>query len=243
MFQPRRNPNPFTQPFAYTRIGGFSPTGITGLTLWLDAVQITGAVNGGALAQWDDASGGGRHVTQATAANQPTYQTSVRNGLPVVRFDGTNDRLARVGMTGIDAARQLVAVVAASTNSGGERHMFNARQTSGAATIIRQQLSTHRAQLRGVQVAASTGGTAWAVHIVHNDAGSVTYRRNGTLEGTTTATLSVNTAPTDMYVGNEITANFWVGDIAEIVWYTSASDFAAGDITALETYLRNKWAI
>jgi hypothetical protein len=40
---------------------------------------------------WSDISGNGNDFTQGTSANQPTYQTNVLNGYPVVRFDATND--------------------------------------------------------------------------------------------------------------------------------------------------------
>jgi len=221
----------------------FNPASIAGLVLHLDASTISGLSDGQAVAQWSDLSGSGRHVTQATGANQPTYRTGVQNGRAVVRFDGTNDGLARTGMSGISAARNLVAIVAKSSTSGGERFTFTARQSLGAAVLMRLLSGTHRIQQRGLTVSAANAPTTWQLHLSYNDSSSVTYRRSGTLIGTATGTLGPNTAPVDMYVGNEINTNFWNGDISEILWYTSATDFDAAAITALEAHLRAKWGL
>ncbi|MDZ4771076.1 MAG: hypothetical protein SGJ24_18295 [Chloroflexota bacterium] len=215
---------------------------IAGLTLHLDASAITGLTDGQAVAQWDDLSGGARHVTQATGVNQPTYRTGVQNGRAVVRFDGTNDFMSRTGMSGISAARNLVAIVAKSSTSGGERFTFVARQTTGTAALMRLQSGAHRAQVRSGNVAATDAPTTWQLHLAHNDSVNASYRRTGTLIGTASI-IGTNTAPTDLYVGNEVSGNFWDGDIGEILWYTSATDFSSTDILALEAYLRGRWDI
>src|SRR5690606_16469989 len=59
--------------------------------LWLDASDLTSA---GALSSWADKSGAGNTVTQATSGSQPVVVLDELNGLPVVRFDGENDRLS-----------------------------------------------------------------------------------------------------------------------------------------------------
>ncbi len=73
------------------------PGGVTGEALWLRADAGTSTTtNGAALSQWNDQSLNVNNVTQATAANQPTYRNNTTDNVnfnPVVRFDGTNDRL------------------------------------------------------------------------------------------------------------------------------------------------------
>ena len=56
--------------------------------LWLDASDastITDA-GGGAVSQWRDKSGFGRHMSQATALRRPTTGTRTQNGLNVIDF-------------------------------------------------------------------------------------------------------------------------------------------------------------
>ena len=49
------------------------------------------ASNGEAVKTWQDQSGNFNHVTQTTAARQPTFNTGVLNGMPAVSFDGGDD--------------------------------------------------------------------------------------------------------------------------------------------------------
>jgi hypothetical protein len=75
----------------------FSPADFSGLLLWLKADAITGAVDGAALAQWDDQSGNGYHCTQAVAGNRPIYSATGVDGTPEVALcyidmDGTVQR-------------------------------------------------------------------------------------------------------------------------------------------------------
>ncbi len=55
----------------------FSPTSITGCSLWLDGADATTLTQaGGTVSQWSDKSGNARHITQATTGNQPTYSST-----------------------------------------------------------------------------------------------------------------------------------------------------------------------
>ena len=71
----------------------FTPTNLPDLQLWLPADRINQA-NNTAVATWSDQSGNGYDATQGGSAARPTYIASGLNGLPVVRFDGTDDRLS-----------------------------------------------------------------------------------------------------------------------------------------------------
>jgi len=80
--------------------------GLSGL--WAQTVPVTNNLKAhfkadgltpGALATWSDASGSANHLTQSTVANQPTVVANVLNGMPVVRFDGTNDNMKKSAFT------------------------------------------------------------------------------------------------------------------------------------------------
>lgn len=72
-----------------------TPGELSGLELWLRADSISGLDDGDPVETWTDESGEGNDVTQGTAAKRPLYKTNVQNGLPVVRFDGSDDYLQR----------------------------------------------------------------------------------------------------------------------------------------------------
>lgn len=91
--------------------GGFTPRSIAGLALWLDASDGSTVFDaasggspvsaGGAVWRWEDKSGNGRHFTQTTTNNHPTY-TGTLNGRNVITFDGSNDDLRRSGVNHSD---------------------------------------------------------------------------------------------------------------------------------------------
>ena len=62
--------------------------------LWLDAADpSTITTVSGAVSQWNDKSGNGRHATQTTAGSRPAYSSTGFNSLPGVTFDGSNDQM------------------------------------------------------------------------------------------------------------------------------------------------------
>lgn len=71
----------------------FRPVDIPGCVLWFEADRIGGLADGAGVAQWDDLSGLGHHLKQATGANQPLFKVNRANGKPTVLFDGSNDYL------------------------------------------------------------------------------------------------------------------------------------------------------
>ena len=57
--------------------------------------NLTGTI-GGIVAQWDDSSGTGNHVVEATQASMPLVQVDVLNGFSGAKYDGVDDRLTKV---------------------------------------------------------------------------------------------------------------------------------------------------
>lgn len=72
--------------------------------LWVraaDASTLYDATSGGSLvaadgtvARLEDKSGNSRHFTQSTSGSRPARKTVIQNGLDVLRFDGTADRMS-----------------------------------------------------------------------------------------------------------------------------------------------------
>ncbi len=93
------------------RMRHLKPREIQGCQLALDASIATSlydATSGGSLvaadgavARWEDQSGSGYHVTQATGTKQPLRRVANRAGLDALQFDNTDDRLinASIGTT------------------------------------------------------------------------------------------------------------------------------------------------
>ena len=81
--------------------GEWSPALLASTACWLDAADIATItlVSGTNVSEWRDKSGNGRHATQATSANQPTYISSGMNSLGLVDWDGSNDAMTISGGT------------------------------------------------------------------------------------------------------------------------------------------------
>ena len=65
----------------------FSPAGIRGLELWLDASDTNSVtVTNGRVSQWNDRSTNGFHAVQTVAESRPGYRSQLRGGLPMLQF-------------------------------------------------------------------------------------------------------------------------------------------------------------
>lgn len=89
---PYKNAPPFTPRLALplrsiAQTASFTPLSINGCSLWLDAIDRSSlTLSGTTVSQWNDKSGSGLNVTQATGSLQPTYNSASLNNLPSIRF-------------------------------------------------------------------------------------------------------------------------------------------------------------
>ena len=94
----------------------WTPANIT-TALWLDAADATTiTLNSSTVSQWNDKSGNGRNMTQATALRQPTYTASGLNGLPVLSFNG--DSLTNASYNWGNSSSSVFAVLRKNTSAG-----------------------------------------------------------------------------------------------------------------------------
>jgi len=85
-----------------------------GLCLWLKAdAGVT--LNGSTVSRWADQSGKGNDAIQTETQRQPSLVRNALNRLPVLRFDGADDRL---GLTGSNRISQISLFVMMKTDSG-----------------------------------------------------------------------------------------------------------------------------
>lgn len=67
------------------------PASVSDLAGWWAADAIAGKSDGDQVAQWNDISGNGYHMTQITGNRQAVYKTNRKNSLPGVLFDSLAD--------------------------------------------------------------------------------------------------------------------------------------------------------
>lgn len=233
----------------------FSPLDIPGLQLWLDAAQITGLSDGDPVATWPDMSGEGNHATQATSGNRPTYRAGVLNGLPVVRFDGTNDFLtlgkAALGSTGLFAAAgqafTVFAVSRVAPNSIGT--IIGRAATSNRTFQLFYQRTSNPAWTPSFYLRGTQNNTGYEhddgnghLDAVRWDGSTATYFGDGVPQSATVGSASENTSEHIIIGARTGGTAFWLnGDIAEILIFDVA--LSPGDRQVVEQYLMTKYAI
>lgn len=227
-------------------VPAFAPTDIADCVWWLRASSI-GLSDGAAVEDWLDESGAGIHFGQATVARQPTYQTNVVNGHPVVRFHGddylVHDPTART----LAASNTLFCVC--TPNTGTNDYLIGGNGGQGGPALI--------SNFGGVafEYFFTTGGeratfaaSASGFHILAITRTDDTGNYVGYYDGTEVFSNAVNTANDwDPRVLDSIGANSNVGtvgviaDIAEIILYHA--NLGATDLDSVHDYLKNKYGI
>jgi hypothetical protein len=202
------------------------------------------------VSQWNDLSGNGKHLTQATSGYQPVTGTTTQNGRNVIVFDQQVMSSTAVSFTANaltvfftatkssagSAANQYSRVVSFSLNSDNDYDNTNGMNpmyfTSPTSSYNRNNATVCSTALTYGQInttAFKLNGSA--VDLWHNSL---------TASGTTSAT-AINS--NRFAVGGTYTAvgngflNGWVG---EILVYTTA--MGTSDINLTRDYLKTKWA-
>jgi hypothetical protein len=240
-----------------------TPSDVTGLRGWWKADAITGLSDGAAVGTWSDSSGLGNDATEGTGGFQPTYQTNEVNGLPCVRFDGTDDRLSIVGTNMLAASNNAAGFTAfayVNLSSAGTvgRNIFSLSSgTDGTAVRVKfgQRVTTGNWYLSARRLDADTaqvleGGltqTGWQIITVVSDwanSDADVWRGRASEASTTTWLTSGNTSATNALACRIACApsggsEFWIGDIAELFVYDN--EVSATDQQALWDYLQVKY--
>jgi hypothetical protein len=241
-----------------------APNDISGITAWWDAsdaARLFNATTGGSLvaadgavARFEDKTANGRHLTMVTSENRPIRKTAVQNGLDVLRFDGSNDRMATSSLfssffsasaftlfivakaTSISTNNANIWQNAAVVSDGGNSHGFFAVRSNSTAAAFAFNSTSGTA----TSSAAYTAGD-WVVFSVLHNGASLTARINGTdATSASIASLSFMSFTLNLGVNGGFDAYF-NGDVGEVVTYNTT--LSANDRNSIESYLRNKWAI
>ena len=224
-----------------------TPNILRGLSLWLDSSDtstITEAA--GLVSQWDDKSGNGNNATQGTESLQPTTNATTQNSKNVLDFDN-GDSLTlpsalhsipngdnTLFIVGLHAATAVNDYYIGMTESGAGRYYYRANADGDGV------LGLNRTGDSSAVAVASAGD---AFHLG-------TFFRSGTTQSisvdsgtpvTNTSGLSESGIDAATIGSKAGAGSFLLGSIAEIIIYSRA--LSTAEISAVETYLSNKWGI
>lgn len=243
----------------------FSPDHLSNLALWLDASNAaTITLSGSDVSVWADPRSIGVTAEQSTGAKQPAYISNAHNGLPALRFTGSemlNLSSSAMGLFRNLPGAMIYAVVLTTTPA-----------TTGWILWLENQQSLNRQRL-GVAVSSFNSSIVVAYRIPDTSSTSQSLRsteempadelrlvtshhdwlglegriyENGaeTKSDSLTGT-SANSDDTDSNrgrVGSDgFDGNAWRGDICELLVYQDLhTDW---ERSRVEAYLMSKWGI
>ena len=242
-------------------VGGgpsFSPIDVAGLAAWFKADSLTLA-DGDPVSTWNDSSGNSRDATGGGGSANPTFKTNVINGLPIVRFDGSNDFLTHATFT--NSGSSIFFVISGSSANTGNDGIYS--WTDGGDDYAGGDPLTYSTGYtggpsgfsgiwRGIGTFFTNITTAYeaffSYNVIVSDAGSgdvtMTIRKSETTLETKTAAGLLSNSMQNCFIGARGSgasagAPFYNGDFAELIIYDV--DIGATDRDKVELYLKTKY--
>ena len=219
-----------------------------GLVLWLDALAITSLGDGCSVSEWADRSVNGNNATQGTSDKQPTYVMNGLNGLPVVRFDGSNDFLITENVS-LGNSISVFAVVKAEDKMSGDPHDWKYNQgivtqyKDGRYILDINSTATGFQFYDGSWIKAYADATNWQLYGAIREYG-LTNRLyiNGAKVASQSTSVGTPGSTNPIKIGfSGDYSRYLKGDIAEILVYSRALSDSEREM--VETYLKAKYDI
>ncbi|UXI70235.1 LamG domain-containing protein [Tahibacter amnicola] len=217
-----------------------APAQTPGADMWLRAdVGVT--ISNGKVTHWGDQSGLGHHayMTGTNVARQPQWVSGAINGLPVIRFGGTQSLYLS---TPISPTQFTMFVVGKNSNPGEGFSMILGPGGNSPNNQLRWENGQNVLAVgtgNGMPAITADVGLTRDYHILaaRYDGSRLNIYRNGALKLSTG--LRTQGPWTLAQVGAWYSTHYLKGDLAEVVTYASA--LPDGDLQATTSYLRNKY--
>ncbi len=216
-----------------------------GLSFWLraDAGVTTSSGNVTAIADQT----GNYTLAQATSTNQPTYVASDLNGLPALRFNGTQWLTGSCALApGLNQGMTIVTV-GSTTNPNTSTCAFDLGQSSGAAGGNRA-IGYNGSEIFDTSGSSTVGGLAPAAGTfvaetttLDSTLTAVTFYQNGIQTGAATLSGVQNVSAGVTFGAAAGGSNGWQGDIAEVLVYDHK--LSSSELQQVGVYLANKYGL
>lgn len=234
----------------------FNPLLLANLLLWFDATRIPVVADGTAISSWTDLSANANHAIQGTGGKQPLYKVAIQNGLPVVRFDNTDDNLLTTNTCTVNVAGVTAFCVGKSGAVAGIFFETGVVFTVNSGFAMERDGSGDRMYIArsgdvGNSIADSTGYSASVMRTWSAtwNAAATSGESQVYVEGANRSTMQTNSNNTTNLLTTAAKINIGSrnsgasaplnGDIGELLIFTRL--FPDPERAQVETYLRNKW--
>ena len=235
----------------------FSPTDLSGLSLWLKAdAGVT--LSGSNVTAWADQSGNGNNAN-ANSGQEPTFVSSFSNSKPAIEFDGQVQVIQIADANNLDFLNMSVFIVLKYINQGTGNNIvyFKNADAGSPADPAMYGLVSSTAQNNVVSFSLNVGD--WADYQTSIDiTNSIPKILSMTYDGTDQNVYSNGSFSDQFNIGGNIAtstglfqiggynqsfnaAEYFNGRIAEIIMYNRA--VTSIERQQVEAYLNTKYAI
>ena len=216
---------------------------------WFDASDASTITVATGVSQWSDKSGFGRHATQSTGANQPTYNPGGLNNYPTFSWNGS--QCLKTNSFTIGTVSSVFAVMKKTAlYPFNESYLWGSTLSTSSnfhltschnVYVLR---SDTKAYVDGGTVLASSSGmyvlNAWNIlQFTVNGSANSRIVQNGTIIGSGNA--SGNNWTNGLSIGAASGAGNAAADFAEFILFSTA--LADCDRQRVEGYLAWKWGL
>jgi Collagen triple helix repeat (20 copies) len=218
----------------------WTPDAVAGLVL--EADNITGLSAGQSVLTWQNTGTNASLQGSATAGTAPTYQPTVVNGLPVVRFSGAQV----LKVLNVTLAQDLALFAVAKLTAAGSYPMILSYDPP-AGWEIRGNAADQGVQFIGAGgniVINSVPGVLSTWHVLSFVYHAATSTGEGHLDGTLVGTGTTATVPNsgrDLWLGQRTDGYPLTGDIASVI--ALGVDVPAATRQEVEGYLAHKYGL
>lgn len=243
----------------------FVPTDISGLKFWVKADQIGGLSDGDPVSTWSDQSGVSNDVTASSTA-RPLYKIGIQNGKPILRFDGSNDAMAKASFSGIDGLSGMTIFIVVKQTSLATNNIYLSKwnyNTQGSfawqtGSVTNTEMTAYVANavndVGGNNTSSTDAGLTanfFLLEMVYDGSQGTAANRVKFYKNTTALTMSMTgTLPTALttstadFVLGSFTGSltrYFTGDMGEVLVYNST--LSGTDRAKVEAYLNSRWAL
>jgi prepilin-type N-terminal cleavage/methylation domain-containing protein len=228
------------------------------LILWLDAVNMDNLIveTDGTVSSWNDISSPLSDISleQPTQSARPIYTEDIINGLPAVRFDGTNDVLQELGKNSLlinDDFTTFIVYASNHTRVYGVLlgHVSCEPTRVGYAITDRNTpglIENYLFPTYGAFGTTSTPSSDGYIVVYKHDGGTHTIQQNESVSSTTIGFSSPVEGDVYIGAGKELSGScntqfFADADIGEVIMFKRA--LTAHEISGIINYLSKKWKI
>jgi hypothetical protein len=235
-------------PTAAATTKSFAPPVPANLSLWLDASDAsTLTLSGSSVSAWNDKSGVGNNVTQATAADMPQLVAAASgiNGRSIVSFNGTSQFLETAGDFVKYVQPQVTAFLTRKQGPPANQSVFGMVGPNQQRIQMHDPFSDNTVYWDYGDQGSSRIAVAskWpGVHVAEvggNETARTSYLSfDGAQVGTNTTVVTPASFTSPLDVGR-FTISYFNGSLAEMLVYSRA--LSSGEAQDVEGYEAWKW--